>query len=371
MEHRNTGPFPNDVTLWLLKFALLIVRKFFPLRILFCGLWIVLLAISPAFPNTPNSSATSRRSRAGLWWGAGLAFVFCFVVTLAWSRINGTFLGTDQTRIYFKHDFGNLIEYFFLCPAYVGLSVHLVALLAPNWERLSRPQGFVIKKTPRLPHAPMGFGVFLILFLSSMGTVNYIREVLDPSKFPKIGWWVDHVAPDGSRVLSSLGVYYALLNCGLLAVCVMAALAFVSLFLLCIGFGQLIAQQPITSRINVESIRGILSGFNEAYVVLKFLAATLVLNVYTWKWEAPRGSTNFIALNAVLLLFGLVLIRIPRYYIELEWFDFRERRAHARGEHESLECDDMRRSVGVKFASAAADILVLSGFAESAIHHFI
>jgi len=162
-------------------------------------------------------------------------------------------------------------------------------------------------------------------------------------------------------------VYYALLNFALLSVCVMAALAFVSLFFLCVRFGQIVARQPVTNNISFETIRGMLSDFTQAYIVLKLLAVALVLNAYTWKHEAPTGSLNVVAMNAVLVLFGVFFISVPRYYIELEWFRFRVRRSLARNTPDDLERDDLR-PFHARVVGWVADGAILSGFLYSCLH---
>lgn len=338
----------------------------------FLSRWILSIPylLAPGVPTTLHYPTRSKASRAGLCWGWGLAFTFCFMVTLIWSLLIGRAFGTDQTRLYFLHDSTNLIEYFFLCPAYVGLSVHFVVLLAANWARLSHPRGMVNTKALRLPNASAGIGVCLILLISSLVTVSFIRGALDPMVSPKVGWWVDHVAPDNSRVLSSLGIYYALLNFTLLAICVTAALAFLSFFLLCVRFGRMIAQQSVRNSISFAAVREMLSDFNEAYVTLKLLSAVLVLNLHTWKWAVEKETIVFLVLKAVLLIFGVVLISIPRYYIELEWYSFRERRASAHNAETSQDSDDVRGSAWVRGVTKAVDGLILTNIGFGFLHRF-
>jgi hypothetical protein len=128
----------------------------------------------------------------------------------------------------------------------------------------------------------------------------------------------------------------------------------------------------VENNISVETIRGMLSDFTQAYIVLKLLAITLVINVYTWRlwFEAPRRSLNFVAMNVVLLFFGVFLIPTPRYYIELEWFRFRVRRSLAQNSPVNLERDDMR-PFRVRVVAWAADCLVLSGFIYSCLGLFL
>jgi hypothetical protein len=370
MKGHEIKVFPKEPKLDFFAHAVDMIQANSALRILLGGIGLAFFAISPKVPDTFNTTLQNRPTRAGFWWGAGLTFFFCFVVTAAWTTLDGTFSGTDSCRMYFSHDVTDLINFGVICPIYVGLSIQLVVLFLRCWGRLASPSGLVVEGAPRLPFASMGTSMFLILSISTAGTVNYIRETLNPAVLQKVGWWVGHVAPDGSRVLSPLGIYYALMNFTLLSICIMAALAFMSLFFLCIRFGKIVGNQPTEGSIDIETIRGMLSDFTQAYIVLKLLAITLVANVYTWGLESLKGSLNFFALNLVLVLFGVFLISVPRYYIELEWFRFRVRRSQANNAPDSLESDDLRPCSG-RFVGWVADSLVLSGFFFSFLLHYV
>jgi hypothetical protein len=65
-----------------------------------------------------------------------------------------------------------------------------------------------------------------------------------------------------------------------------------------------------------------------------------------------------------IVLFGVFLISAPRYYIELEWYRFRELRSLVKKSPENRESDDVRSTVARKVA-LVTDTLVLSGFFAS------
>jgi hypothetical protein len=255
-----------------------------------------------------------------------------------------------------------------------------VVLLVICWEHLSSPSIItapgVPGVNPRLPRASFGVAIFIVFSTSAAITVNFIWECLDPNIYPQIGWWIGRVTADGSRMLSPLGIYYALLNFTLLSVCLIAALAFcssgllsalafLSLFVLCVRVGTLIDNQPISSQLDFESLRSTLSQFTQAYIVFKLRAVTPVLNAYTWRHSRMQSSLLFRAMCAALVLFGVFFISVPRYYIELEWFRFRVRRALAAGLPDSLERDDIRPTYFVRFTSAVCDSVILAGFFSS------
>jgi hypothetical protein len=287
-------------------------------------------------------------------------------MTSIWSFIDGTFSGTKPERLYFSQDYPNLIEYGLLCPAYVGLSVRFFILVVYAWKRLSRPSGLVVTTAPRLPRASIGCGIWAVLSITAVFTIIFIRDVLNPAKFPMVGWWVERVV-DGSRVLSPLGIYYVLMNFTLQSICVMAALVFVIFFFLSIEFGRVVAQQPVTNAISFEAFCRLLPEFTQAYVTLKLLAVALVLNFESWEYEMPRGSVAAFVFNAVMVVFGVFLISGPRYYIELKWFRFRVRRALHNRTPDNHERDDIRPYYA-RVIAWAADSLILSDFLFKTLH---
>jgi hypothetical protein len=320
-----------------------------------------LFAISPSVPDTFLDLVRRKSTRRAFWWGAGLTFFFCFIVITVWSIVDGTFSGADSTRVYFSKDLTNLLEYILICPVYVGLSVQLIVLVLASYARLCRPTGLAETAAVTLPRTSIGVSAFIVLALSASITINYIKEVLDPRLYPKVGWWVERVTADGTRVLSPLGLYYAILNFSLLSICLTAALAFLALFFLCVRFGKMIGDQPVTNEITFDTIKDMLSTFTSAYVVLKLLAVALVVHVYTWKMWKPETTLSFKLTTTALVIFGVFFISIPRYYIELEWFRFRVRRALALGLQVNLERDDIR-PFRVRVLSWMADGAVLSSF---------
>ncbi len=364
MSSSNRKPIPNDATLGPFAWALDFVQSNALLRLPFHVVGLAFFTISPRVPYTFGTTMHNRHTRSGFWWGCGLTFFFCFVVPIIWSCFDGTYVGTDKSRVYFSQDLTDLINFGVLCPMYVGFSMQLFILLVRTWGRLASPANLILEKAPRLPFASIGVSVTLILSVSAAGTVNYIRECLNPSIWPKILWWIEKVDADGTRTLSPLGIYYTLLIFALLSICVTAILAFLSLFSLCVRFGKIVAEQPIESTITFDIIRDLLSDFTQAYIVLKLLAVVLVVNIYTWNLQILNGSINFIVLNAVLFFFGVFLISAPRYYIEVEWFRFRVLRSRARNSTDTLEIDDVR-PFPARLVARVADSLVLSGFCLS------
>jgi hypothetical protein len=353
---------PKDVTLRTFGFIVDSAKGRGVLRRLLLPLYRFLFSISPAVPSSFVQILRYPPTYQAFIWGYGLGFFFCFVVIAVWSILNGTFHGLDPNRLYFSQDTTNLINYLFLCPAYIGLCAQLIVLTILSWSEITKTSEDI---RPALPRGSLGLFFLLVMSISGASTINFILECLKPSIYPKIGWWVGSVAPGGMRVLSGLGIYYAILNFALLSVCVTALLAFLSLFFLCLQFGNQISKQPFSTEITFESIQSSLTMFTQAYIVLKLLIVTLMLNAYVWKkFAQPRGSMNLAALGLVLTIIGVFLISVPRYYIELEWFKFRVGRAMALNQPINLERDDLR-PFNARLIAGLADSLIIGGFAFS------
>jgi hypothetical protein len=109
------------------------------------------------------------------------------------------------------------------------------------------------------------------------------------------------------------------------------------------------------------ALRASLADFTKGYVVAKLFVFALMANVLTWKWKHPQNSLNLKLMCLTLTISGVFLASIPRYYIELEWFLLRVRRADAQGVARPVESEDLR-SANVRLIAWAVDGLLISSF---------
>lgn len=356
---------PNEPKLFLFSLATGAVRRVPPLR------WLVKVAsgflfeISPAVPLSLSASLSRRPFSHVLTTGIGLGLFFCLAVNAVWSVKVGTFSGSDQERLYFSSDWPNLINYTFLCPLYVGLSLVLITRVIHAWPDLVRPSFMGDVRPLGVPKRSIGVASGVVLFVSAIVTARYIEEILDPNIYPMIGWYVEKETAGGIRVLGTLGVYYSLLTFCLTVVVLAALVAFCSFSFLTIRIGRIVAAQEVSSPLTLGILKKNLAGFIESYLAAKLLAGTLVLNAYTWKLEKPEASANLVAMGLALILFGVIFVSVPRYYVELEWLKLKLRRALETGEDiQDLHSDDLR-PFGTKLWSHFLDWLLFSGFAVS------
>src|ERR1017187_134234 len=99
MIDASARPNPEDATLGSFARVLNVVQDNVALRWMLRAIGLAFFAISSEVPESFWRAVRSRPTRAGFWWGAGLTFFFCFVVTAVWSLVDGTFSGADQSRI--------------------------------------------------------------------------------------------------------------------------------------------------------------------------------------------------------------------------------------------------------------------------------
>src|SRR5205085_10391772 len=115
-----------------------------------------------------------------------------------------------------------------------------------------------------------------------------------------------------------------------------------------------------------DALRASLSNFVSGYIVAKFFAAILMLNTFTWGWSQQRRSFNMIAMGAALTIGGVFLISIPRYYVELAWYEVGARRALGLGEKPPEESRDLR-SRNVRLFAWILDGLIISTDRKSVV----
>lgn len=346
---------PEEPKLYLADLFSRAVRRVLPER-LRATLVTLLLGVTPSVPVTLRDLPSSASARRAFTAGSLVAFVFCFIGTLSLTFLSGTHFGSDPTRVYFLKDLPNLINYIVICPLYCGLATAFIVLVLQTWHRLyvSSPTWSTVLSGRR--SVRLGAVVFIVLAASAVLTVRYMTECLDPAIYPAAAWYIQLTGADHSRSLGSVGVYYALLNFCLLTTC-LAALAFVGPYL-AIGadLSRALRSTKLGSSITFAEFRAGLTEFTHSYIAAKLLAAVLMANAYTWKWERPIGSLNFFLLAAVLSSIGVFVVSFPRYYVELEWYYFEVRRSSEAGLPLPTHCDDLR-SRSIRLLAHALDVV--------------
>ena len=341
---------------WLFQFPILRHFKI--------ALGLIFVQLAPGVP-TALSRSTLGISGAAVGGAAGVAtFFFCFIVIALWTQYVGTLSGEEANRIYFLDDTANLILYTIVCPLYVGLGIWLWMVVLNHSGNL---RTYANELNPQLPQArPQWFRGFtllvLILAVALFGTANYISDVTDMSRVPDHYWFV-HVLADGTRSIGPLGVYYFLINFVLLTITLISIALFMTIFTTIFRVGSALDSYESAEKLDFREIRLKLSSFTEAYLLGKALAFLYMLNIILWQ-ASPLGNTNNLWIAGLFAsLIGVVFISLPRYFVELQWFRYRER-AGLLPEEDKHQYQDIRPFYA-KALATTFDTLLISGFIMS------
>jgi hypothetical protein len=356
----SNDPLPSEPKLLMFSWVATACRKLLPASFRHAA-GAVLFGVTPDIPVSLISTLSQKAPRKAFVYGAVIAFFFCFVVIAVWTSVVGTFQGSDPSRVYFREDKTNLIEYLIFCPSYVGLSAALVVLSCKSWVRLKLDPHLSTADGFRAPRLPLGIAFFVVIGLSVALTCTFISECLNPGIYAKTFWFISRVDSEGQRIIGVLGVYYSLLTYSLFLVIFSATVALVPVFAIAAEVGRCFRAQTTNAPASFDALRTSLSDFVSAYLVMKALTATLMLNAFTWRWSEQRHSFTLLAMGVVLTLVGLFFVAIPRYYVELEWYTLSVRRAQAAGEPLPIESADLR-SRYVRLFAHFLDTLLIGSF---------
>lgn len=289
---------------------------------------LLLFQVSPDVPESLTSAWRSANLSAVFTIASCLTFIVCLLVPGAWCAMTGTFTGSDPSRLYFWHDRVNLLNYAVLCPLYVGFGAVLIAAIIQGWAELSRMTGSAESQPRPVRDYRTMFLLFLIIFMVALfGNAQFMAENMDPTIYHLNYWFIDHVRPDGSRVIGALGFYYGLLNFCLLFFSLLIAAAFISEFRLLFQVAESLDRLSQKEAVSTELLRSRLKTFTQAYLAGKLAVASYMANALVWKTAQVRHSTNLLIYGGALTLIGVVFLSIPRYYVELQWLRLRAARA--------------------------------------------
>lgn len=305
------------------------------------------------------------RLGATFWSAAALTFLFAFIGQIITTFLEGTLRGADSGRVYFVDDWKNMTNYVLICPVYVGLSsIFFLTLIKIRLG--SRRLSTALKGREKAISISNGgmpafLLVLIVLLFPAVGIVSYMREVLDPNLYKETYWFISSVANSGQRILGIAGIYYALVNFSLQAISVLAILSFAYIVHYASMLGALIDEHPLEREIDFTRLQKHLTQFVYAYVIAKGLVASYMVNVlYTWPVSDKMASTNFVVAAFLILVISLLIVPFPRYYIQMRWFEFANRRADAGfGEYPSYQ--DLR-PIPLQGLSWFLDAFIIANF---------
>jgi hypothetical protein len=315
--------------------------------------------LAPSLPKTRVFSLTERGRWQIFFSAYAVTFVFCFIVTAIWSVAMGTFRGNEANVRYFSDDWQNIVLYTVVCPAYVGLGTVLIAsVVGGYWElkRLEEEVGASRLESTQLSWRVPAVIVF-ILTVAFVLTSLYISDVTNLEKVGAVYWFVEEVSPGQVR-LTSLGVYYFLLNFTLLLITLVSLAFFMSAFAATVRVASALTagSRENYPTVTLESMKTKLQTFVGAYLAAKLQVGAYILNFWIWQ-KSPLGNTaNIVVAHVFLVLVGVFFLAIPRNYIELQWRRFRRlsRESHS----EDLNVEHLVDDRAAIWATAIDTILI-------------
>jgi len=282
-------------------------------------------SISPDVPTNLQMLAGEPNGWRIFRYGFVAGLVLCFGMTLLFTVLAGTWSGSETNRVYFREDWQNIVLYLFVCPAYVGWCVWMVALFAGRSATLGAFADEIGAPRRRVRLARFPVTVIAMLSLTALIVFGYIQDILSVANVPEAYWFMTAPTAEGVRYLNSVGVYYVILNFCLMLVTAAAVFCFFAMFFDTLRVGQGLRTMPAGLSVQFPTVAKRLATFTEAYLIAKLLCATYIVNVVVWRLSPLGATTNIELASMVLAAMGLFFISFPRYYVELMWRDYQER----------------------------------------------
>ena len=313
---------------------------------------ILLFGLSPDIPTNFSNFFRNTKDKKAFFLIWAITFFFCFVVNLILSARNNTLYGIDPSRLYFIQDWADLLEYTILCPTHVAVASLLIVevfrgitdLNVFNDSLQSKMQLDI--KSNNKPEYYKSFNIpatlFISFLISTVSTISFMKESLDINNYAKYFWYVEHITPNGEQILGSFGLYYTFLNFALGYFVVFAFLMYLRIFVASIQIGKSISKIEATSKLQFNDLKKGLTPFINGYLYAKILALLYMFNWYTWQWSNPKNSINVVAFGLALLIVGVFIISIPRYFIQLKWYQLTVRQAKYKRKNSIIAYEDIR-----------------------------
>ena len=310
------GPDSLPDIIYMMLIKTIRSKLLFPLRYVFKYF---LFGITP---NVPYDLLAYFKSRNRVLTFIILYSISCgatFVTFFLWSKHIGTFEGGDPDVYYLSEDKNNLLNYTIIVPLYISTGIMLLSTILRSFGSY--------RMSAKSKKAGSQVSLFIVLTLcfvvSSWVTIEYINELRDPSIYTKHFWVFDTVKYNQVRVLSGMGIYYAILTFVLMFITTLFGVALFSFFKFSIDFSNKIVPENYAANEDIALIKSQLKDFITVYILAKVLAGIYILNYYTWLKQNPVDSGNLLMMKVAITIFAVVFISLPRYYIENKWYDFK------------------------------------------------
>jgi hypothetical protein len=293
-------------------------------------------------------------------WVYAATVIVLFGVNAVWALAGGRFAPdvVEGTRT-FGEDWANWINYLLVCPLYVTFGICFILHSFELRECLAA-NGFFplvgIRPSDRPGRRAALITAALVILVASGVTVTLFTRELSNYDFT---FWFQVKGAGGTKELNGQGIYYVITNGALNLVAVTIVAAHVEFLSVAAEIGHQLRSyepehtQPPKALLSKDDVVAYLHPFTSLYVVSKILVMAFLLNMYTWKVDAP-GIVGMIDLTILLLgILAAAVVSYPRYHVQHALYQVW--RAHGKDEY-----PEVRRPVAVGLANLA-DLVILGG----------
>lgn len=291
-----------------------------------------------------------------------VTFVLTFVLHAGWSYFTNNFFPDQNpdTRT-FCEDLPNMINYAIIVPAYTTIGICFLVFINGLRENLKK-NGLVEAKVLEPEGKPKGINklflyIFLFLLASTGFTAGYSVELRKYS----FRFWFEAEAIGGTKYFTFHGYYYLIMSLLLMMISIAVIIAHFEVFSIVLNIGRSIKKnindpmkpnygKVLTDR---QKLIEMFSPLSSMYMLSKFLVIAYLMNMYTWKAQAPgfKGLLDFTII--ALAVAGMAIVSYPRYHLQYFIYQIWEK-------HKKPEYPDIRTPVQIGFANLT-DFIILGG----------
>lgn len=266
-------------------------------------------------------------SKGGYWFYV-ITLLVAFVGNAAFAYFNDRFFpdGIDNKTYNFLEDIPNIINYLFVCPAYVSAIAYYITRINRLPTKLDRGLLSLINtKRKSLGLSWWGKLLWAIAYI-----IMLILPVLlfdaELDTYDRI-FWFESVEGRMSLLGTVSRYYYQIMN----AVFLVLWLAIVYKHIIYLHISLVIGRalnRLISKPVNESTkwaaqfpksrkdITKLFDPIIDQYLVSKLLIILATINLYTWKAQQPQYSGALDLTILVLALAGMLLISFPRYQLQ-------------------------------------------------------
>ncbi|MCP5061025.1 MAG: hypothetical protein GY936_00985 [Ignavibacteriae bacterium] len=212
-----------------------------------------------------------------------------------------------------------------------------------------------------LPKGSLSIILVISLMLSTLITIQYITEVLDPLIYPKHFWFISELAKSGERLFSYFRVYYTIMTFTLLVFTMIVISGFLGFFILSISIGNKLLEKKSIDEIDINDLKQQLKYFIDVSIAAKIIAAIYMLNAFTWHYQFPNNSYKLKLMLVALLILGVFIITLPRYYIEIKLYGLNIVKLKRDGNLNQASYTDLRPRK-IRIVSIIIDATIITAF---------